>query len=49
VNCRIKLANKSTAIAREDTQATGQEMTVMAGQAVCKVYRGESRKKAETV
>lgn len=49
MNCSIKLADKDKAIAREDTGATGREMMVMKGQAVCKVFWEESRNKAELV
>lgn len=49
VNCSINLVDKDKAIAREDTGATGREMTVMEGQAVCKVCKEESRNKAGIV
>ena len=49
MNCSIKLTDKDKAVAREDAGATGREMTMMEGQAVCKVCREESRNKAEIV
>lgn len=49
VNCSIKLADEDKATATEDTGATGRELTVMEGQAVCKVCSEESRSKAEMV